>query len=90
MYEKFDWDVAKNRTHPVKFNYLKNNYDKEVSLEQFMVDWKQFRPFDLVWMKQKEYKYISKRLASKYSPSGLKEKYTNLKEKFGFFTGKLE
>ena len=88
MYKDFDWEVAKTINNPIKYNYLKNYWDKEVSEEQFVQDWKLFKPFSkLHSFKGKKNAGMSKKLNRNYSASSLRGEYRNLQKKFGFFIG---
>lgn len=88
MYKEFDWVEAKERNNLLKYNYLKNYWDKEISEEKFVEDWKQFKAFSsLHAQKGKPFNGLSKKLSKKYCNAYLRGQYRSLKRKFGFFIG---
>jgi hypothetical protein len=86
MYKEFDWAFHKKEMNPVKYNYLKNYWDKDISEDQFISDWKQFKPFSRLQEKKKvPFAYTWKKLSRRYSPSSLRKQYGYYRNCYGFF-----
>jgi hypothetical protein len=85
IYQKFDWDVIRDR-NPIKAKYLENYGDSPITEDQFVQDWKQFKPFSKLQMtKGKAGSHNSRKLWRRYSDRELRKQYGKLKNKFGFF-----
>lgn len=76
-YEKLDWD--KINWSPERKAWLRDNFNKDISLEMFTEE----------MIKLKGYSKSEKKPSRVYSPSALRMTYKKLKERFGFFTGNL-
>lgn len=77
--KEFDWDFAKKVNSPAKLQWIWDNHKRKVSVDEFVLEIKKLRKLS-----------FSKKPRKRYTPSSLRKRYKNLKEKFGFFTGKLK
>lgn len=68
--KEFDWEYAEKHRNPVRFKFLKENWNKPIREEELVAVWDKSR---------KDSKH------SKRSPSNARREYQNLKATFGFF-----
>lgn len=70
--KKFDWKFFEKQASPARFKWLKNNWNRLITEQQFVEA--------MILLKE------TRRGRSKcYQPSRIKQQYKMLKNKFGFF-----
>lgn len=74
-YQQFDWDEAATRHTAETLNWLRDNNQKKMTLEEFSVAYKALP-------------HKHRRPSRCKTPSKLKSHYYHLRDKFGFFGGK--
>ena len=72
MKKQFDWDICKSQRSPETYNFLKSNFNKAVSEDQFVEEMSKLPRNKL-------------HASGTRSPSALRTNYKRLKEQFGFF-----
>lgn len=87
----FDWEGYRERSNPLKYRYVLNYHDKEISEERFVSDWRQFRPFSTLHLiKGRKDAGVSRKISTRYSRSSLRKQYRWMRDNYGFFTGNNE
>ena len=70
----FDWEYHKKHAQPKRHEWLKANYNKPISQDDYIAA--------MIPLKATQTGKIKN---NNYSPHKLKNQYRNLKQKFGFF-----
>jgi len=74
MKKEFDWDHLKQEASTARYEWLRENYNKPISEDDFIIAMKGIKEFS-----------TSRHRGRCYQPYNLKKHYKNLKSVFNFF-----